>query len=275
MPDSYKLQYDGKIVTYPDWNGYVAYEGISPYNITYTNDGHGTVTGPLSAYGGDVVTLTSTPNQYYISNGYDVTGGIINGNDLTVNDECTVYGKFTLQNSALLYTNNTETVSTALTRSFSVSVPTAFPYVAIRFDWCDSHPRIWAYNRTVCGIEVRAHYAYSPGLQKVCKPQNNSSAMNAATLYNADGGADIAANSTTATTYTTVNYAWHNHSTGFSAAVAGTWRYRDARSNNISTLSNITCENEQTASQYRCTFKCKNVRVACFKNAADCLKTTW
>lgn len=272
MPDSYKIQYDGMTVTYPGWNGYLACNSLAPYNITYTNDGHGTVTGPLSAYGGDVVTLTSTSNQYYTSNGYDVTGGIINGNELTVNDECTVYGKFTLQNSALLYTNNAETVATAINRSFSVSVPTAFPYVAIRFDWYDSHPSIWAYNRNVCGISVRAHYQYNGGLQKVCKAQNNSSAMNAASIYLTN---NLAANSTNAGSYTTVNYAWHNKTTGFSAAVAGTWRYRDARSNNISTLSNITCTNEQTASKYRCTFGCKNVRVACFKNAADCLKTTW
>jgi len=274
MPDTYKLQYDGMTLTYPGWGGYLAYDNITPYNITYTNDGHGTVTGPLTAYGGDIVTLTSTPNQYYTSNGYDVTGGIIDGNNLTVNDECTVYGKFTLQNSALLYTNNTETTGYSISRSFSVSVPSAFPYVAVRFDWYSTGGTYWAYNRNVCGITVRGHYAYSPGLQKVCKSQNNSSAMNAATLYKADGGANIAANNTNEGSYTTINYAWHNKTTGFSAAVAGTWRYRDARSNNISTLSNITCSNEQTGSNRR-TFRCKNVRVACFKNAADCLKTTW
>lgn len=180
----------------------------------------------------------------------------------------------TLPTSALLYTNDTEITGYSMSSLFSVSVPSDFPYVAVKFDWCSSGASIWAYNRDVCGVTVRGHYLRSPELQKVCKPMNNSSAMNDATLYKIDNSTDIAANNTDEGTYTTINYAWHNNSTGFSAAVAGIWRYKDARNNNISTLSNITCTNEQGGS-FRRMFYCKNVRIACFNNAEDCLKTTW
>lgn len=180
--------------------------------------------------------------------------------------------------SALLYTNDTETNGYSINRLFSVSVPADFPYVAVKFDWCSTAIKnaAWAYNRDVCGITVRGHFMSYSNLQKVCKPLNNSSAMNEASLYTIypEKTTDIVANNTDERTYTTINYAWHNNTTGFSAAVAGIWRYRDARSNNISTLSNITCTNEQGGS-FQSTFYCKNVRIACFNNAEDCLKTTW
>jgi hypothetical protein len=180
------------------------------------------------------------------------------------------------QTSALLYTNDTEITGYSINNLFSVSVPADFPYVAVKFDWYSTSASVWAYNRDVCGVTVRGHFgnSYQGGLQKVCKPLNYSSAMNEATIYTADDSTDIAANNTNESTYTTINYAWHNNATGFSAAVAGIWRYRDARINNISTLSNITCTNEQGGS-FRRMFYCKNVRIACFNNAEDCLKTTW
>lgn len=256
------------------FNNHLLYiEPPSLYNITYTSDGNGTVTGPLSAYGGDIVTLTSTPNQYYTPNGYDVTGGIINGNNLTVNDDCIVYGKYALQSSALLYSYNHEVTGYSIRIPFSVSVPTAFPYVAVRFDWQAYGGGYWSYYRNVCDIEVIGHYNYQPNLQKVCQPLNNSSAMNEATLYTANASTNIAANNTDEGTYTTINYAWHNNTTGFSAAVAGIWRYRDSRSNNISALKNILCLNDQYENRRR--FWCNHVRIACFNNAEDCLKTTW
>lgn len=178
------------------------------------------------------------------------------------------------QPSALLYTDDTVTSGDSINRLFSVSVPADFPYVAVKFDWRSSGTAVWGYNRNVCGLQARAqHESYQITLQTVCNPLNNSSAMNEAVLQTKNNSAILALH-TNETSYATINYAWHNYATGFSAAVSGIWRYKDARSNIIPTLSNITCTNEQS-DRFPRTFYCKNVRIACFNNAEDCLKTTW
>lgn len=64
------------------------------YTITYENDGHGTVTGPETAVPGSTVTLSTAYNTYYRFSGYQITGGSINGNNLTVTGDCTARAVF-------------------------------------------------------------------------------------------------------------------------------------------------------------------------------------
>ena len=247
------------------------------YSITTANDGHGTITcNKTTATGNQTATLSNSPATYYQFKNYTVTGGSVNGSTLTVTANCTAKGNFQLKSSALLYTSNTETATTALNKSFSQSIPTAFPYVAIRFDWKINSPNgVWAYNRTVAGVKTRGHYNSNKTLQPVCNITQSTSSTNAASNRAQDGVYTCFANSTNHSAYSTVAYVWHNKTTGFSALVGGTWRYKDSRSNNISTLSNFTCTNEQTASNYRRTFYVKNLRIGVFQNYADAIKTSW
>lgn len=71
----------------------------SPYSITYTNDGNGTVAGPTSAVTGSTVSITVTPNSGYERNSVTYTSGgssnNISGTSFTMpNEDTTVNATF-------------------------------------------------------------------------------------------------------------------------------------------------------------------------------------
>lgn len=75
MPDTYKLQYDGITLTYPNWNGYVSYEAPELKTLTLYHGEGGTLTAnELTGYPGDTIDLTITYDPYWRLSGYQVTG---------------------------------------------------------------------------------------------------------------------------------------------------------------------------------------------------------
>lgn len=65
------------------------------YNITTANDGHGTCTcNKTTATGGETATLGNSPATHYQFNNYQITGGSVNGNTLTVTANCTAKATF-------------------------------------------------------------------------------------------------------------------------------------------------------------------------------------
>lgn len=89
MSDIFKLQYNGRTLAYPGWNGYVSYDKpISFSNLSVTNDGHGSLTASVySGYQNDTATLTPTPNTHYQFSGYTLDGGgSITNNTYTFGD---------------------------------------------------------------------------------------------------------------------------------------------------------------------------------------------
>lgn len=87
MSDYFKATYDGRVISFGGWDGYVAMPP-SYRTLTLQTDGHGTLTATtLSGLPGDTVTLTPTYNTYYRFNNYSVTGGTIAGNTFTFGNE--------------------------------------------------------------------------------------------------------------------------------------------------------------------------------------------
>ena len=89
MPDTYKLQYDGMTLAYPNWNGYVSYEAQSFKTLTLLNSEGGTLTAnTLTGYPGDTINLSTAYNTYWRFSGYQITGdGSLVGNDYTFGTE--------------------------------------------------------------------------------------------------------------------------------------------------------------------------------------------
>lgn len=90
MSNTYKLQYNGMTLAYPNWNGYVGYE-VAPTFKTLTlcaSDG-GTLTAEtLTGLPGDTVQLSPTYDTYWRFSGYDVYGdGSITDNTYTFGSE--------------------------------------------------------------------------------------------------------------------------------------------------------------------------------------------
>ena len=87
---------NGNIITLQDQDA-SAQAGFTDegFPITYQNDGHGTLTGDTNiGIPGQPINLTTSYNTYYRFSGYQVTGGTINGNTLTVTGPCTVKAVF-------------------------------------------------------------------------------------------------------------------------------------------------------------------------------------
>ena len=95
MSDYFKATYDGRVISFGGWDGYVAMPP-SYRTLTLQTDGHGTLTATtLTGLPGDTVTLTPTYNTYYRFNNYSVTGGTIAGNTFTFgNEDATVQANF-------------------------------------------------------------------------------------------------------------------------------------------------------------------------------------
>ena len=90
MPDTYKLQYDGMTLTYPNWNGYVSYEAAPAFKtLTLYHSEGGTLTAStLTAYPGDTINLSTAYDTYWRFSGYQLTGdGSLVGNDYTFGTE--------------------------------------------------------------------------------------------------------------------------------------------------------------------------------------------
>lgn len=89
MPDTYKLQYDGMTLTYPNWNGYVSYTAPAFKTLTLYHSEGGTLTAStLTGVPGDTITLAPTYNTYWRLSGYQLTGdGSLVGNDYTFGTE--------------------------------------------------------------------------------------------------------------------------------------------------------------------------------------------
>lgn len=95
MSDYFKATYDGRVISFGGWDGYVAMPP-SYRTLTLQTDGHGTLTATtLTGLPGDTVTLTPTYNTYYRFNNYSVTGGTIAGNTFTFgNEDATAQANF-------------------------------------------------------------------------------------------------------------------------------------------------------------------------------------
>ena len=77
------------------------------YNVSYTNDGHGSLTGTLTtATGGMTTTLTAVPNTHYNLGDITVTGGTVNGKVLTVTSNCTANASYVPKQYTVTYQNN-------------------------------------------------------------------------------------------------------------------------------------------------------------------------
>ena len=96
------------------------------YNVSYTNDGHGSLTGTLTtATGGMTTTLTATPNTHYNLNNITVTGGVVNGNVLTVTSNCTANASYVPKQYTVTYqTNGNGTLTGGVTTATGNSTTT-------------------------------------------------------------------------------------------------------------------------------------------------------
>lgn len=72
------ISYDGELLTYDDFIRQLHLE----------TDGHGTISASrTTGMSGDTVTLTNTPDQYYLFDNYTTTGGTIAGSTFTFGDD--------------------------------------------------------------------------------------------------------------------------------------------------------------------------------------------
>ncbi|MGD7407530.1 InlB B-repeat-containing protein, partial [Ralstonia pseudosolanacearum] len=72
------ISYDGELLAYDDFIRQLHLE----------TDGHGTISAShTTGMSGDTVTLTNTPDQYYIFDNYTTTGGTIVGSTFTFGDD--------------------------------------------------------------------------------------------------------------------------------------------------------------------------------------------
>lgn len=71
------------------------YIPLPTYTITLQTSGNGTLTASkLTAESGETITIGATPDTYNRFDSYSVTGGIIDGNNLTVTADCTARANF-------------------------------------------------------------------------------------------------------------------------------------------------------------------------------------
>lgn len=72
------ISYDGELLTYDDFIRQLHLE----------TDGHGTISASrTTGMSGDTVTLTNTPDQYYLFDNYAATGGTVAGSTYTFGDD--------------------------------------------------------------------------------------------------------------------------------------------------------------------------------------------
>lgn len=140
MADTYKLQYDGMTLTYPEWNGYVSYEDIHRiFHITVNQTTGGTITAtPIEGPNGTIVTLSNTPSTDYKFVSYSVTGTTLNNNQFTINDsDVTVTGTFTRYRQVFVNLGSTQyngTTSTASVTLTGMPSSTSFNYLTFVMD---------------------------------------------------------------------------------------------------------------------------------------------
>lgn len=214
--------------------------------------------------------LYVTPAAGTKLSGWNVTGGTVANNVFTFgNSDATIEPVFEEATTALLYSDLDEVIYSAINKQFTVTDVSNYPYLAVEFDWkldTGALSNVWAYNRSCCGIPTRDHYGYGRINQAICNINQSTSSINSdnAKTSKQDSVVCCLGLNTSLTTYSNIKYIWCNNSTGFSAICDNIWRYKDARTNNITALKNFTCTNELTYGQSKRTFYLKNLKVGGF-----------
>lgn len=283
IQSSYSLAFNGKALLNNSkemlWNRNI-------FTVTTSTDGHGTMTAnPMSGFSGTNVTLSNTPNTNYGFSGYSITGATLIGNQFTLNNDVTARAGFSaVPQYVILYSSNPETAGTSITHNFSVSVPTGYPYVAVRFDVKDGGGYIYNYmTRQFTGpfSYTRASMG-SDSFTPVCNMDWNadeSTALNqsitARTQVGAAQSKNCLARNASRLNYNTINYVWAYNNTGFSAGVNGIWRYRDTRSNSFNSISNYSWTQSDNYDEGKVQLYTKNLRIGVFNSISDALSTAW
>ena len=153
--------------TFAIQNSDVSAEGVWGYDafpITYEDDGHGTVTGPERAVPGSTVEISSEYDTYYRLSGYEVTGGTIEGNTLTVTGPCTVRAVF--KPNAFTATGNWEkgsniAISIAKTYGTTANVPMKYAIFGaatgdVPTAWYNTSNR-WKVTTTPSAYQITLH----------------------------------------------------------------------------------------------------------------------
>lgn len=223
----------------------------SLYHITYTNDGHGTCTGPATCTPGSSVTISNSYNNYYRFKSYTVTNGTINGNVLTpTGPNCTVKANFKLNsftasgnfekgsNVTATGSSTTKTVAKYCVRTYSTSnVPSSWYSTSSR--WKPPANTISGYSITLNGrIGIYRKYPANKGGQVTACLFAGSTNYQSQTWGNGKGLALYSKSQTLSTV--NVNYgvsakfvgltdngaiASYNYDTVYSAAcTSGTWK---------------------------------------------------
>lgn len=259
-------------------------------NVTLQTDGHGTIASTKnSGFINDTATLSNTASNGYGFSGYSITGATLTGSNFKfTGSNITAKAWFSaVPQYVILYSSNPETAGTSITHNFSVSVPTGYPYVAVRFDVKDGGGYIYNYmTRQFTGpfSYIRASMGnnnYTP----VCNMDwdaDESTALNQqyATTANTTVGAaqskNCLARNTSRLNYNTINYVWRYNGVGFSAGVNGIWRYRDStRNNTFTSISNYSWTQSDKFGDEKVQLYTKNLRIGLFNSISDALSTAW
>lgn len=239
MADIYKLQYNGMTLAYPGWNGFVQWENPL-YNISYTNDGHGLLTGDYnSGAPGTIVTLTATPNNGYALSGYAITGAEFTGNQFTINNtDITAYAAFSAVPTTALYWSRTasNTAGKGNTTTVTINQPiTAFNYCTLKFQHQAGTASTWAHyiwsNFNSFTWRVRSHY--NAGNYKGVRENGTFTAANSNVKSKTiDGGALRYYTSVNESTNATYKFVIDRSASRCSAFINNTYLgYGDAASN--------------------------------------------
>ena len=250
------------IAKYNDWNGSLYFVQENNF-ITYTTDGHGTLTGDFTAAPlGTIVTLTATPNTNYALSGYAITGATLTGNAFTMNSvDVTAYAAFSAVPQSALYwsttASNTAGARSSNTKTISKAV-TAFNYFTIKFQHQASHSTsVWAdytnVNFNTGSWSTRAHYQAGN-----YKPVRNGATFTAANsnvkTRTTDGAALRYYTSIADTTNATYKFVIDRSAARCSAFLNNTYLGYGNVNAGITALNNIVIGNEQnggsTAKQY-------------------------
>lgn len=231
--------------------------------ITYTNDGHGSLTGDYTAAPiGTIVTLTATPNTDYAFSGYAITGATLTGNAFTMNGvDVTAYAAFSAVPQSALYWSTTDSNAAGNYASNTKSINTAvtgFNYFTLKFQHQAAHPSsIWAdyvnVNFNTGYWSMRAHYAAGN-----YKPVRNGSTFTAANSNVASRTTDNTAlryyKSIADTTNATYKFVVDRNAARCSAFLDNTYLGYGTVNSNITAVNNVQIGNEQkgsvTAKQY-------------------------
>ena len=256
-------------------------------NVTLETDGHGSIASTKSSgFINDIATLSNTASNGYGFSGYSITGATLTGSNFTfTGSNITARAGFSaIPQYVILYSSNPETAGTSITHNFNVSIPTGYPYVAVRFDVKDGGG--YAYNYMTRQFTGPFSYTrasmgnstYTP----VCNMDWNadeSTALNQSITANTTVGAaqskNCLARNASRLNYNTINYVWRYNGAGFSAGVNGIWRYRDTRSNSFNSISNYSWTQSDRFGDEKVQLYTKNLRIGLFNNISDALSTTW